>query len=467
MEISIPVETVFVSSNVTDNTPLFDNTNQREYLNGETLQDNNYTYTRTGADFTPKDYTVIDEIEYEVGDIIFKDGFIQRVTSRGEVKHKKMPNDYTSTKVTLDTTESSRYVELGDITSPYATIFEKTQDGYRYSLRREESSPTDYVFDVEEVANPSNITSSNPILLTSLFDNPIESLTTCFGTVELECSFKWSPNTVIVQNGKLYTLTQTAVELEYYSTYHPTYEVVTLDTFDGWTKQYPINPYKPFDGKNYTAIETNTTVTTTCSSAEVFDTIAISGVIGDTVNVAYSGGSIDYTIDNKLDVNNRLPVARTNVILYFPTDITGQVTVTITPKNGIVRIGEILLGLSVNAGFTNLTFSNRFIDYSPTETDQWGNTLYIEGTKVNVHSGTVDILVGNYDMNLRLITSLGGSVVILNGSGSKDNLPTSDTDIFSSTMLVGRLKDFDQRTKIKNDDLDRMASYTFKIEELV
>jgi len=467
MIISKPVETVFVSSNVTDNTPVYVNTSQREYLNGETLQDNNYTYTRTGANFTPKDYSVIDEIEYEVGDIIFKDGFIQRVTSRGEVKHKKMPADYTSTKATLDTTESSRYVELGDVISSYATIFDKTQDGYRYSLRAEESSPTGYVFDVEEVASPINITSSNPILLTSLFTNPIESLTTCFGTEELECSFKWTPNTVIVQNGKLYTLTQTAVELEYYSTYNPTYEVVTLDTFDGWTKQYPINQYKPFDGKNYTAIETDTTVITTCTTTKLFDTIAITGLIGTTVTVAYSGGSINYTVDNKLDTSGRLGDSPTTVILYTPADKTGNITVTVTPKNGVVRIGEIRLGLSVDAGFTNLEFSNEFRDYSPTETDQWGNTLYIEGTKVNVHSGSVDILLENYDMNRRLITSIGGSTVILNGSGSKDNLPITTTDVFSSTMLVGRMSSFSQRTKIKNDDLDKIATYTFKIEELV
>jgi len=151
-------------------------------------------------------------------------------------------------------------------------------------------------------------------------------------------------------------------------------------------------------------------------------------------------------------------------VAYAPRDITGDVHFKFISDTSI-RIGGIFLGQSVDAGFTNLVFTNKFKDYSPYEKDQWGNILYVKGVKTNIYAGIVDIEITDYDMINRLMSSIGGQTVILNGSDSKDNLEVDSRNFFSSTMLVGRIKNFALKTKLDNKLMHQMASYSFEIEE--
>jgi hypothetical protein len=88
--------------------------------------------------------------------------------------------------------------------------------------------------------------------------------------------------------------------------------------------------------------------------------------------------------------------------------------------------------------------------------------------KVNIHSGTVDVPIRQYDMMNRLITSFGQGLVILNGSDSLDNTPPDNNElIFASTMVVGRITNFELKTRLDNKSMGQMATYSFTITEEV
>jgi len=299
----------------------------------------------------------------------------------------------------------------------------------------------------------------------------------------------WVAKTAIVRGTDLYIRTNVVdpmVELTVYdNVYNP---IMSLENFKGFSKIRRVNYLLPFDGKNYTTIdqtnEIDSSVYYIIKSPKAFDTVALSGLIAENIGLVFRdsvGGTElarldsytphnfrDQTIENDGSITNHLPDYPTTAILYSTAD-------EIIPAGGVVEIylygpkielGTLTVGTKVDGGFTNLAFTNKFNDYSPKEVDQWGNVLYIEGVKQSVFNGTVDVRISDYDMITRLMTSIGGSTVILNGSGATENqVPSSNTGIFASTMLIGRLKDFQLKTKITDNDMDVMASYTFTLEE--
>jgi len=116
---------------------------------------------------------------------------------------------------------------------------------------------------------------------------------------------------------------------------------------------------------------------------------------------------------------------------------------------------------------TNLTFKNAYKDYSPTETDSWGNVTYKDGVRVNVHSGTVDVPLVGYDQLNRLMLKIGGRKIIANSSDSKQNQAPDGHSIFQSTMLIGRFTSFSMTTKVKNKRMEDMGVYSFVLTEQV
>lgn len=306
------------------------------------------------------------------------------------------------------------------------------------------------------------------------------------------CGEKWFPRTICIRQNAdgvtydAYVLTNVAARQEIVETAPVYEEIVDLTTFPDMVATGVINALKPFDGKAYTYFEQASPVPITYTiqpdiDEGEFSTVAFSGIIADSIDATFkdSAGTIIATgsvaPQNNRDTSNRLPAYPTTAILYaldtngnivdVPND--GYVEVTIN-STSIIRVGTILLGLNVAAGFTNLSFSNKFIDWSPREVDQWGGVTYIDGVKTNVFSGSADIIINDYDMINRLMVSIGGSTVILNGSDSLDNSsPVDNPSIFSSTMLIGRIKDFQLKTNPKKNDLGHFATYSFVLEENV
>ena len=118
-------------------------------------------------------------------------------------------------------------------------------------------------------------------------------------------------------------------------------------------------------------------------------------------------------------------------------------------------------------GFTNLTLQNTSKDFSVFEYDAWGNAEYLERARVSVYNGTVDVPIEKYDIVDRFFTSLGRKIVVMDGSDNAANATPDSVNIFAATQKIGRVMNFKQNTKIKYNDIDTMANYSFTLEEIV
>ena len=257
-----------------------------------------------------------------------------------------------------------------------------------------------------------------------------------------------------------------------------TVEYEFLPKIDNWGTMFsykePIDQLKPLSGKNYQFVSMagDLDYQVRVIGGE-FDTIALGHCIGDSVKVTIVAPNkhtvvLDYTIDNSVSANSDMMQYPTTPVLYTPTPMPTGSTVRVQIRGKTTGIGTIMAGMSLSAGFTNLVFQNKFIDFSPYEKDQWGNVMYIDGVRVSEHSGTVDLPITDYDRMNRVMLSIGKQTIILNGSDDKSNRePNADLNIFSATMMIGRLKTFTMTTVLDKNEMSEMARYNFTIEEIV
>lgn len=231
-------------------------------------------------------------------------------------------------------------------------------------------------------------------------------------------------------------------------------------------------PTMPFDGKNYTYATSTTTMTYTVKGTQKFDTIALGRCKADSVTIVFKNSlgvtvnTVTKTIDSSRDTSGNLEKWHTTVIYYATSTVEANGTVEVTLTGANIELGTLMLGMSVSAGFTKLELQNSFIDYSVYQEDEWGNIDYVSRAKIAVYKGSCDILITNYDMTDRLLTSIGGNLIILNGSDSKNTTPDSQS-VFASTQKIGRLFDLSQQTKVKDNGMDNRATYSFTLKETV
>jgi len=75
--------------------------------------------------------------------------------------------------------------------------------------------------------------------------------------------------------------------------------------------------------------------------------------------------------------------------------------------------------------------------------------------------------IAKYDMTNRLLISLGGNTIILNGSDTTNNEVPDNETTFSSTMIVGRWKTSELKTALRDSDIDQFVSFGFTIRERI
>lgn len=254
------------------------------------------------------------------------------------------------------------------------------------------------------------------------------------------------------------------------------YGVFNVDGSHRFVYYSAIAPQIPFDNKNYTKVTSNTQITYNFDVHGTFDTIAFGKIIGDSVTVKFYDGTdaliyqeTDFALDCEID--ERLTQVAITQIIYSPFDVSpngasnGRVEIVVT--GAYCEIGSIVAGLSVEAGFTQLAFTNKYKDLSPKEQDQWGNILYIEGAKLNIHSGTVSLPTDDYDRLNRLMLKLGANIVIINGNSLRNNLPANGKSRFNSVMMIGRITAFSLKTELDKKRMGDRATYTISVEEIV
>lgn len=284
----------------------------------------------------------------------------------------------------------------------------------------------------------------------------------------------WFPETIILNSTGLYIRTTVSSSIEYETVTSYQFSIITKPSdIPNFVYYEPTNWYKPFDDKNYSVATASSPVLYTITGTESFDTVSLGKVKADHVLIYFKDplGNIVTTIDTDIDCSiddaGIISPAHTTIIYYSSEIMEAGSTVEITlTSTNTIELGTIKLGQSINAGFTNLAIRHRYKDFSTAEYDAWGNIDYIERQRISSYSGSVDIHITNYDKTIRLFEYLGKKLVIVNGSTTKDNSAPDSQNIFSSTQKIGRFMSFEQKTNVKDNDMDVYATYTFTLDEL-
>ena len=259
--------------------------------------------------------------------------------------------------------------------------------------------------------------------------------------------------------------------------HYTTREILSPEEIDGFKQRRKAKAHAPFDGKNYTRTNVNTGksgfASWTMLANGQFDSVALGHIVADKVNIKFAdtngnetGAITNYLIDNTTGYDTDVEHFST-IVLYTDGMMPSETVVTIEIWGGSIDIGEIMIGESVDTGFTNLAFKNQYKDFSPKFQDQWGNIEYRDGVKVNIHSGTVDVPMVGYDQLNRLMLKLGARKLMINSSDSRQNQAPDGHTVFQATMMIGRFTAFSMNTKVKNKRMEDMGVYTFAIEEQV
>ena len=288
------------------------------------------------------------------------------------------------------------------------------------------------------------------------------------GTYEL-----WVGGTFVINDNGLYVRTANPIsqEVEEVVGFNSTV-VDSPNDLPNFSGVGATNDMKPFDSKNYTYASATGTMTYTITSESKFNVIALGNVKATSVTIVFKeeDGSVVTTINNTIDTSRDelgyLEDWHTTEIYYADTIISSGGTVEVTLNGTTIELATLLLGVAVDTGFTNLTMTHKYKDFSVFEYDEWGNADYTERAKVSTYTGSVDILIENYDRTDRLMTSLGKNLVMIDGSDSNNKVADS-ISIFAATKRIGRFLSFSQKTVIKDNDIDRMATYDFTLEEIV
>jgi len=113
MTISVPVSLELVSTNVTDIIEAFNNTTPQNFSEDQQLRDGTWVYQNVGGNVIVPTYNSGDT--YEVGDIVYRSSYIQKVTdTEGTVA--KQPEEYTTVDTSFDNADwDDRYMKLLDI----------------------------------------------------------------------------------------------------------------------------------------------------------------------------------------------------------------------------------------------------------------------------------------------------------------------------------------------------------------
>jgi hypothetical protein len=291
--------------------------------------------------------------------------------------------------------------------------------------------------------------------------------------IEYDGLTSWVAKTLIIYGSAIYLRTHLDLPQEVVDSGGFAFTPVTSpDELTNFVYIEATNDTKPFDNKNYTIATAQTQMLYTLSGNKAFDTVALGHIKGEQITVVFKNSvgavvtTITDTINTNRDVNGNLEAWHTTLIFYSDVIMEAGSTVEITIDGTNIELGTLLLGMSADAGFTNLTLKNDYKDFSVFEYDDFGNADYTERAKVSRYSGAVQIYIENYDMIDRLMTSLGKGLVIVNGSDS-NSTSSETTTIFAATQKIGRFLSFSQKTVIKDDDMGRMAEYTFTLEEIV
>ncbi len=334
--------------------------------------------------------------------------------------------------------------------------------------------PADYALHDYEVAEGVQVTgwakTTAPAIVNYAVDGEIIEQQP--NIIDPSSPYKWLGRHFIIRSGNLYMFTGKTSSYETVgSTAYSKVPVQSPKQLNFMSEVGVIGALIPFDGYNYTFVEQAGPLEFKLTILNnIFDTIALAGVLAETIDVVFKradGTTVkeikNYSPDTKIDKYYRAGFYPTTEIFTSEILMESGDYVLLTLRGTIVRLSTIMLATKIDAGFSNVSFTNEYIDYSPFE-QQDGYITYVEGVKVNTYSGMVDLPITDYDQMNRLFMSMGGKTIIVNGSDSNTSSSSISNSVYQSTRLIGRVREFALQTSLVGKRIDETATYTFKIE---
>ena len=501
MTLSLPSTFSFQSSNIKDPAPtlaeLMINCQAPHFEKGMELVDGQWVYEYNGDPFSPRVWTSAGENAglYYVDEILLKGCKLIKVTGKsgtGITTHQKPkePEEYGAWDTSLDPYDwHHRWIRVINTTScgwleklwtiakynrQYSMYYDGNANKYKWMMR-------DLAYEV----GCGRVNYKTQDMIGSGRYNQgkdIKATTITWGLQKKE------PTTLIqsyIERGKyIYLRTGKDFPLQYHTWTTGSafrYSYMTLHgpaDIDGFRQKRMHNAYNPFDGKNYTKTEIDTThlngkATWTLINNEDMDSIAFGRVLCDFIDISILNTSGDilfqltnYEIDNKVDPATDVEFPTTQ-LLYTEEMIPNGSVINLTLKGDWVEVGEMIPGAKLDGGMTKVQFKNKFKDFSPKEQDQWGNWYYKDGVRVYVHTGTVNFPIVSYDRLERMMMLIGGQKILINSSDSTKNEYADGRHVFNATMIIGRFTSLELSTSEEKKRIGDIGKYTFAIEELV
>ena len=505
MTIGLPIPVSFQDSNVIDPVPTFEEITagctKPIFGKGFEVKIDNWIWEYTAEDdWTPPDYDD-SHTTYKVGDIVWKDCLLTKITANNSTTDPALPEQpemYGAWDTDINYRNwKNRYFRVSASTKDgwlnkqwhlgnrwYYMFWEARghggcgNGGWRWSAKDKlsagERHHTHYLRSCLK-ANYSTQFSAGKDIKARIVNWHGRDC----GTMEPTIQFQ----NLIERGGYFYFRTHLNKPIKYQTPVsHASYafeEILCASSLPGFVRKRMVTAHNPFDGKSYTKAIVDTYDTGgyarwTLLSTSEFDSVTFSKISCDHVNIQFKDldGNVlsevnNYKIENEVDMGNPAVEYFSTATVYAHERMPSETVIEIEIYGEEVQIGEILVADSLNAGFTNVSFKNKFRDFSPKEQDQWGNIDYRDGVRVNVHSGTVMFPVVRYDQLNRLMLLIGGNKVVIDGSDAKGNEQPDGRKFFESTMMVGRFTSFELSTREVNKRIGDKAMYNFSVEELV
>jgi len=482
MTISVPVkiDSLSIQTDVQDNVENFNPLIVQKYTKGKRFRQADGIYENTIETLNVLDYDA--GATYSVDDVVFGDPYsigtnmLHTAISTGG-KRNLDPEDYVYTdSIAFDTSLdfnqwTKRYVKLATgFTNDKITLTLGNVTWEIYNQNNGKCSAR-ITYDInkflviEDINIGYRISNKEVEDIAEIFYPYAPSTTNSF----------FIPKSLIIGSNGIYMRTNVDAAVQTESApdidFLPVLAITDLKGFRFIEKS---NSKKPFDGKNYSVAKSNGSMKYVVKSLDNFNSIALSGVIADsiTISVKNSSNSTVYTFQRDINANRDIdgilsPYPVTEIFYAINTDVPSYDTtysIEIKLLGEFIELGNIFLAQAVDAGFTNLQITNTYKDYSVLEYDVWGNSDYVERAKISIYKATVDIHIDDYDMTDRLMKSLGKKVVVIDGADNTDDLKPT---VFSSTQKVGRITSYSQKSIVKNNNLGEYATYSITIEEIV
>ncbi len=225
---------------------------------------------------------------------------------------------------------------------------------------------------------------------------------------------------------------------------------VTATTF--WRKVAYNNLYAAFDQQVSTvSASSNTgitnTITYTLSIIEIFDSVSLFNLKGKSVRVEITAPGVTYdsgvrALDDVLitdwyDYFFSEIVEKSEIVFTDIPPVLGSATVQITIEsrdNTVAQVGAIVIGSQFYIGTTDYGTSVGIIDFSRKETDEFGNTTFVQRAFSKRISAPVTVAKDNVKKTQRVLSDLRATPCVWIGA---------EDETYGSTLTTyGFYRDF-------------------------